>query len=298
MGFGRGKVILLGEHSVVHGSAAIAIGIDRGISAVARVAAEDLLSVSPWDVRIRPRKNGVRPLERAFAIALATYSDRPPLQIDAQVDLPSGAGLGCSAALGVAVFDALDQALGVNRSREDLGSLALRWEEVFHGTPSGIDNMAAALGGMLHYQKGAALKRLRVSQPFAVVIADSGERSETKEMVALVACQLASSPARVRKKFDDVSELVREAEQTLSKGDMSTLGRLLDSNHEILSSLHLSTPKIEELIRLARAQGALGAKVTGAGGGGCIVALAEDDEHAHRIRGALGARCFVDGVHP
>jgi mevalonate kinase len=117
-------------------------------------------------------------------------------------------------------------------------------------------------------------------------------------MVALVACQLASSPARVRKKFDDVSELVREAEQTLSKGDMSTLGRLLDSNHEILSSLHLSTPKIEELIRLARAQGALGAKVTGAGGGGCIVALAEDDEHAHRIRGALGARCFVDGVHP
>jgi len=298
MGFGRGKVILLGEHSVVHGSPAIAMGIQRGISATARLADEDLLTVSPWDSRVRPRDNGEQPLERAFAIALATYPDRPRLQIDVQVDLPSGAGLGCSAALGVAVFDAIDQALRVNRSREELGRIALRWEEVFHGNPSGIDNMAAALGGVLHYRKGAPLKRLQVARPFAVVVADSGERSETKEMVSLVACQLASSPARVREKFDDVSELVREAELAFSRGDMAALGRLLDLNHDILSSLLLSTPKVEELCRLARAQGALGAKVTGAGGGGCIVALAEDDKHAHRIREALGARSFVDGVHP
>ena len=287
---------MLGEHSVVHGSAAIAMGINRGICAVARAAAEDLLTVSPWGSRVRPRDNGEQPLERAFAIALAAYSDRPPLQIDVQVDLPSGAGLGCSAALGVAVFDAIDQALHVNRSREELGRIALRWEEVFHGNPSGIDNMAAALGGVLHYTKGAPLKRLQLAQPFRVVIADSGERSETKKMVSLVASQLASNPARVRDKFDDVSDLVREAEVALSNGEMRTLGQLLNLNHGILSSLLLSTPKVEELCRLARAQGALGAKVTGSGGGGCIVALAEDDEHAHRICDALGSRSFVDGV--
>jgi mevalonate kinase len=296
MGFGRGKVILLGEHSVVHGSAAIAMGINRGISAIARIADGDLLTVSPWGSGVLPRNNGEQPLERAFAIALAAYPDRPPLQIDVQVDLPSGAGLGCSAAMGVAVFDAIDQALRVNRSREELGRIALRWEEVFHGNPSGIDNMAAALGGVLHYKKGAPLKRLQVARPFRVVVADSGERSETKKMVSLVASQLASNPARVRDKFDEVCDLVREAELALCNGDMRTLGRLLNLNHGILSSLLLSTPKVEELCRLARAQGALGAKVTGAGGGGCIVALAEDDEHAFRIRDALGARSFVDGV--
>ncbi|RLB42578.1 MAG: mevalonate kinase, partial [Deltaproteobacteria bacterium] len=256
MGFGRGKVILLGEHAVVHGSAAIAMGIDRGISAVARVADEDLLTVSPWSSRVRPRDKGEQPLERAFAIALAAYSDRPRLQVDVQVGLPSGAGLGCSAALGVAVFDAIDQALRVSRSREELGKIALRWEEVFHGNPSGIDNMTAALGGVLHYKKGAPLKRLRVARPFRIVVADSGERSETKKMVSLVASQLASNPARVRDKFNDVCDLVREAEVALSTGDMQTLGRLLNLNHGILSSLLLSTPKVEELCRLARAQGA------------------------------------------
>lgn len=296
MGFGRGKVILLGEHSVVHGSPAIAMGISRGISAVARAADEDLLSLSPWSLQVRPRNDGREPLEQAFAIALGTYSNRPPLRVDVQVDLPSGAGLGCSAALGVAIFDAIDGALCVSRSREELGRMAHEWEEVFHGSPSGIDNMAAAVGGVLRYRKGAPLKPLSLARPLRVVVAHSGERSKTKEMVSLVARQLASNPARVRDKFDDVSDLVDEAEVALSTGDMRTLGRLLNWNHGILSSLLLSTPKVEDLCRLARAHGALGAKVTGAGGGGCIVALAEDEEHAHRIRVVLGSRSFVDEV--
>lgn len=289
-------MILLGEHSVVHGSPAIAMGINRGIGAVARVADEDLLTVSPWSSRVRPDNNGEEPLERAFAIALGAYSNRPRLRIDVQVDLPSGAGLGCSAALGVAVFDAIDGVLCISRTREELGRMVHGWEEVFHGSPSGIDNMAAAVGGVLRYRKGAPLKPLSLARPLQVVVAHSGERSKTKEMVSLVACQLASNPARVRDKFDDVSDLVDEAELALSTGDMHTLGRLLNWNHGILSSLLLCTPKVEELCRLARAQGALGAKVTGAGGGGCIVALAEDEEHAHRIRSALGSCSFVDEV--
>jgi len=296
MGFGGGKVILLGEHSVVHGSPAIAVGINRGISAVARFADEDLLTVSPWSSRVRPRNNSEEPLEQAFAIALGAYSDRPRLRIDVQVDLPSGAGLGCSAALGVAVLDAIDGALCISRSREELGRMAQSWEEVFHGSPSGIDNIAAAVGGVLRYRKGAPHKPLSLGQPLHVVVAHSGERSKTKEMVSLVACQLASNPVRVRDKFDDVSDLVDEAEVALSTGDMPILGRLLNRNHAILSSLFLCTPKVEDLCRLARAQGALGAKVTGAGGGGCIVALAEDEEHAHRVRDALGSRSFVDEV--
>lgn len=291
-------MILLGEHSVVHGSPAIAMGINRGISAVARPADKDLLTVSPWSSRVRPRDKGDEPLERAFAIALSTYSSRPPLRIDVQVDLPSGAGLGCSAALGVAIFDAIDGALCIKRSREELGARVRRWEEVFHGSPSGIDNMTAAVGGLLRYEKGAPLERLSLARPIQIVVAHSGETSKTKEMVSLVASQLASDSARVRGKFDEVSDLVDRAEAALSTGDLPTLGRLLNVNHGILSSLLLCTPRIEELCRLARAEGALGAKVTGAGGGGCIVALAEDERHAERIRDALGSRSFVDEARP
>ena len=295
-GFGRGKVIFLGEHAVVHGSPAIAVGINRGISAVARFADEDLLAVSPWSARVRPRNNGEDSLGRAFAIALAAYPNRPGLRVDARVDLPSGAGLGCSAALGVAVFDAIDKALCISRSREDLGTMVQQWEDVFHGIASGIDNMTAAVGGVLRYQRGAPLKRLSLAQPIHLVVAHSGATSKTKEMVSLVACQRASDPAGVGEKFDDVSDLVSEAEEALSAGDMRTLGRLLDWNHDILRSLLLCTPRVEELCSLAKSQGALGAKITGAGGGGCIVALAEDEKHAHRIRDVLGSRSFVDEV--
>ena len=97
MGFGRGKVILLGEHAVVHGCPAIAVGIERGVTAEAVTAERDLLRLSPWDLALGPDSNGDEPLERAFAAALAMYPSRPALEVSAQVDLPAGAGLGCSA---------------------------------------------------------------------------------------------------------------------------------------------------------------------------------------------------------
>ena len=97
MGFGRGKVILLGEHAVVHGCPAIAVGIERGVTAEAVTAERDLLRLSPWDLALGPDSNGDEPLERAFAAALAMYPSRPALEVSAQVDLPAGAGLGVRA---------------------------------------------------------------------------------------------------------------------------------------------------------------------------------------------------------
>ena len=100
MGFGRGKVILLGEHAVVHGCPAIAVGIERGVTATAVLAERDLLRLSPWGLALEPNADGVEPLERAFAVALALYPERPSFEVNAKVDLPAGAGLGCSAAIG------------------------------------------------------------------------------------------------------------------------------------------------------------------------------------------------------
>ena len=296
MGFGRGKVILLGEHAVVHGCPAIAVGIEHGVTAKAVVAERDLLQLSPWDLALRPNAEGDEPLERAFAGALATYPARPPLEVRAQVDLPAGAGLGCSAAIGVAVLDAIDEAVGIERSRLDLGAAALAWEKVFHGNPSGIDNTMSAVGGVALYRKGDPLQPLHSNKPLHLVIGYSGESSSTKEMVASVSRQLVGDPKRVTKSFEGIEVLVRNAKLAIEAGDHIALGQLLDLNHTILSSLMLCTTKLDDMCQTARRAGALGAKITGAGGGGCMFALAPKRDEALRLRDVLGEGSFVAEV--
>jgi mevalonate kinase len=296
MGFGRGKVILLGEHAVVHGCPAIAVGIERGVTAEAVVAERDLLRLAPWDLALRPDAEGDEPLERAFAAALALYPARPSLEVNALVDLPAGAGLGCSAAIGVAVLDAIDETLGVERTRLELAAAALAWERIFHGNPSGIDNTMSAVGGVALYRKDEALRPLRSNKPLHLVIGCSGEPSSTKEMVASVGRQLENDPKRVTKAFEGIEVLVRNAKLAIEAGDHIALGQLLDLNHTILSSLMLCTTKLDDMCQAARRAGALGAKMTGAGGGGCMFALAPKRDEALRLRGVLGEGAFVAEV--
>jgi mevalonate kinase len=296
MGFGRGKVILLGEHAVVHGWPAIAVGIERGVTAEAVTAERDLLRLSPWDLALGPDAEGDEPLERAFAAALAVYPSRPALEVSAKVDLPAGAGLGCSAAIGVAVLDAIDEALGIERSRTDLAKAALAWEKVFHGNPSGIDNTMSAIGGVALYRKGDELRSLHSNKPLHLVIGYSGEPSSTKEMVASVGRQLENDRERVNKAFEGIEVLVRNAKLAIEAGDLVALGQLLDLNHTILSSLMLCTTKLDDMCQAARRAGALGAKMTGAGGGGCMFALAPKRDEALRLRDVLGEGSFVAEV--
>jgi mevalonate kinase len=296
MGFGRGKIILLGEHAVVHGCPAIAVGIERGVTAEAKVADRDLLTLAPWNLTLAPDPDGDEPLERAFASVLALYPERPALDVDARVELPAGAGLGCSAAIGVAVLDAIDALLGVERSREDLAEAALSWERVFHGNPSGIDNTMSAIGGVAVYRRGEPLEPLRSNKPIHLVVGYSGESSSTKEMVASVARQLEDDPDRVNKAFEGIEVLVRNARFAIEAGDHVALGQLLDLNHTILRSLMLCTSKLDEMCQLARRSGALGAKMTGAGGGGCMFALAPKQDEALRLRDVLGEGAFVAEV--
>lgn len=296
MGFGRGKVILLGEHAVVHGVPAIAVGIERGVTASAFRAKTDLLRLAPWGLSLAPNPSDEEPLARAFAAALALYPERPALEVSAEVALPAGAGLGCSAAIGVAVLDAIDESLGIARSRMELGAAALGWEKVFHGNPSGIDNTISAVGGVALYRKGHALAPLHSKTPLHLVIGYSGVSSSTKEMVASVARQLEHDPTRVTKAFEGIEVLVRKAKLAIEVGDLVALGRLLDVNHSILTSLLLSTTRLDDMCRSARLAGALGAKMTGSGGGGCMFALAANRDEAMRLCGVLGEGAFVAEV--
>jgi mevalonate kinase len=295
--FGHGKVILLGEHGVVYGRPALAASLARGVHARAEPADRDRLVVEPWDVSVEPDASSEGPLARGLAAVLDQYEQpRAPLRIEAQVDLPGSAGLGCSAALGVAVLGAVDEHLGLHRSREEKAEASFHWERVFHGTPSGVDSAMASGAGMAVFHKGEPLEPVHPSSPLTLVIGHSGEPGSTKEMVDAVARQRERAPERVDQTFDGMASLVRNARLAAVAGDLQGFGKLMDLNQALLNSLMVSTTRLEDLCNAARAAGATGAKLTGAGGGGCMIALAEDRGAAERIVRSLediGAEAFI-----
>ena len=291
-----GKVILLGEHSVVYGHPAIAAALDRGVTARGTRSlagdAIDELRIAPWGVHTQPdaAQDGAPSLGRAFAAVLASYaSARPRVRVEAEVAIPGGSGLGCSAALGVAVVRAIDEALGETHSVDDDIARSLLWERVFHGHPSGVDNAMAAAGGLALFVKGAPLLPLLARRALHLVVGDSGEASTTKSMVESVARQNAQVPDKTRQTFEAIAAIVRNGKLAIEGGDLRGLGQLMDMNQWLLAGLMLSTPKLEEMCGAARDAGALGAKLTGGGGGGCMIALCADAAAAERVRKAVGA---------
>jgi mevalonate kinase len=296
-----GKVILLGEHAVVYGVPAIAVGIDRGAHAVATPQDDgpSRLYVRGWEIEIREDERD-RDLGRALhAVLTATRASSgipsSPVLVEAQADLPPGGGLGCSAALGVAVARALDP----SAKTHEIIERAMAWERVFHGNPSGIDAAVAASGGCVLFEKGKGLEPIRVRQGLTLCIGHSGVASSTKSMVEAVARLRARRPEVVEKSFEGIRSLTRNARLALEAGDRVALGKLMDLNQMLLSGLFVSSPEIERMCALARDAGALGAKLTGAGGGGCVVALVPGGAVAERVLTAWraeGFECFATKV--
>jgi mevalonate kinase len=269
-----GKVILLGEHAVVYGVPALAVGIDRGARAVATPLDQGpcRLKVRGWNIAVRENEEN-HDLARAFRALLdAAREDRPamtPVSIEVEADLPPGGGLGCSAAMGVAVARALDPAVTDDALQEQ----AMAWERVFHGNPSGVDAAVSARGGCIFFRKGEPLERVRVRGTLHLCVGSTGMASSTKSMVDAVARQRARRPEIVGKAFEGIRSLVHNARLAIEGGDRQTVGKLMDLNQMLLAGLFVSTPEIERMCAMARDAGALGAKLTGAGGGGSVVAL-------------------------
>lgn len=266
LGQARGKAILLGEHAVVYGVPALVAGLEVGARARATIASE--LAVDWVDERL-PASD---PLYEALARLTAAFN-APPVHLRLELALPSGMGLGASAALGVAAARAVRE-LGT-RPSEPLSPAVDAWERVFHGNPSGVDAAAAELGGVLRFVRGEKPVPLELKTSFDLCVCLAAPPASTKEMVEQVRRGRDQDPAAFQAKLDEIGQLVDAGALALSSGDLDHLGALMSRNHEILRSFQLSTGELEKARELALEAGALGAKLTGSGGGGALIALGD-----------------------
>ena len=286
--FGPGKVILLGEHGVVYGHPALAAALSRGMRAWG-VPAESTTLEIPEGVSTAHQES----LERAFARA-AKKAKYPKISVHLESELPLSMGLGSSGALAVAVSRVLLEArTGEPAKAKDVEALALEMEKEFHGTPSGVDHTTSARGTMVLFKKGKAIE-VSASKPVKVLVAMVGPRSSTRLTVGALRERQKRWPARYRRMFDQIGRLVLEGATSARVGDLEALGDVMNMNHGLLSALGLSSPQIEAMVYRLRGMGALGAKLTGAGGdGGAVIGLFREPEPTVMKLRAQGVDCFA-----
>jgi mevalonate kinase len=272
-GFGHAKVILVGEHGVVYGHPAIAAGISVGIAVSARPG-DGRLRVPAWNLEARAGDGS--DVGRALA-ALLGRLETPNLDFEGEARIPSRAGLGSSAALAVAVARAALAATGRTGAEALLDAAVGQAEAVFHGNPSGIDGAAAKTGAAGRFTRAEGWQPLPVLQSFTICVGLSGRPRDTAAQVTAVA-RLRARLAVADDLLAALGRLADDAATALAKGDVDGLGRIFDAAHGVLAALRLSGPEIETLVHGARAAGAIGAKLTGAGGGGAVIALAPGHE--------------------
>lgn len=284
------KIILAGEHSVVYGQPALVIAIDK--RAFAKV--ERTGSIVKPIIQITTQNYGTS-ISTPFSVGYEFFANQPAhfhpllqiiqsiyvkeglhdsLKIDIHSEIPKGAGLGSSAAVCVSLSAALASAFELDYSLEDISALAFEGEKVVHGTPSGVDNTIATFGGCLRYQQGK-IKSVRGSD-IQLIIGNTGISHETKTWVSKVRSRYDAYPEVIAPIIEAMGFLVGEAEKYLTSGDLERLGELFDINHGLLSTIGVSIPRLDQLVNIARTAGAYGAKLTGAGGGGCMFALVDE----------------------
>lgn len=276
-----GKVILLGEHAVVYGAPALAAGLSIGAHAVAQHGRGPMVSELQLDPSIRRDGQSEDAVTQSFKALIGELPLASPVLVQATTQLPIGGGLGSSAALGVAIaraVEALNRDAQTPENEAQVLARATAWERVFHGNPSGVDTAAAMRGGFLRFSKNEGIRVIRPHAPIHLCIGWSGESASTKAMVDGVARLKSRNPALVDRNVAAISALVENAARALSDWDLQAFGKLMDLNQMLLAGLMVSTEAIERMCALAREAGALGAKLTGSGGGGSVIALLPSGE--------------------
>ncbi|MEJ2127361.1 MAG: hydroxymethylglutaryl-CoA reductase, degradative [Woeseiaceae bacterium] len=260
-GIAAGKVILLGEHAVVYGKHALALPIPAAVSAT--------LVEEPVAPAIPELEAAIRLIKKQLGVADSPYGVRVVSK------LPLAMGLGASAAFAVAIARAYNARHELGLDDDGINAVAYECEKLAHGTPSGIDNTIATFGeAMLFSNEGSlSLEAIDINEAPPIVIACSHQQGRTKKLVAAVRERREQNPAQYDAIFEQIDALSRSGAQALAAGNHDELGRLMNICQGLLNAIGVSTPELEAMIGIARNAGSAGAKLTGAGGGGSIVAL-------------------------
>jgi len=301
-GSAAGKAILLGEHAVVYGRPALAVPLSdlRATAEVRPLSKRGGVTIRAQDLGRSYRLEGrytegdAEPLQVTARNAMERLGVDPAgedLAIAVRSRIPIARGLGSGTAVATAMIRALARHYGRDLPASEVSDLVYRTEVILHGTPSGVDNTVVAFERPVWFRRGAEPALLALSAPLALVIADTGVPANTREAVAAVRERREADPATVDGVFDAIGALAEEGRAALDEGDRARLGALMSRNHECLRALGVSTPALDHLVQAAREAGALGAKLSGGGRGGCAIALV-----TARTRDAVAAAVIAAGA--
>ncbi len=287
------KVILFGEHFVVYGEPAIVLAIDKRAYAKVENRNDKRLYLRSVNLNLagyfddgtfktehgnaKEATMKFAPVRLAVEKVLEKHGKKEGLNIEVNSTVPVAAGLGSSAAVVAAVTTALGALLRLKMSKEDVFRITFQAEEIVHGAPSGIDPAISTFGGALLFQMDTGLKPLEAKTDIPLVIGDTGVERSTRFQVERVREVKERYPKVVEPMMRSAREIVLRAIEALKQNDVETLGELMNINHALLYGIGVSDESLEWLINAARKAGALGAKLTGAGGGGCMIALTRNE---------------------
>jgi len=276
-----GKIILFGEHAVVYGQPALAVPVTQ-VQADVRIDRifSSGIRINAPDVRLNEKLDALAP---THPLAATVRNTLHALQADSlsnvvilvRSSIPVASGLGSGAAVSVAIIRALAKQLKKDLTNEQVSALAFETEKLYHGTPSGIDNTVITYAKPVYFVKNQPIEVFNVKYPFMIVIGDTGVPASTKESVRDVRIQHHKRPARYETLFATIGSIAKTARQLIESGMPESLGPLMDENHAMLRSMDVSSPELDHLVEAARAGGALGAKMSGGGRGGNMIALAQ-----------------------
>ena len=297
-----GKIILFGEHAVVYGQPAIAAPVTQVRATVTvtdsepsgvRLIAPDL-GKAYWLREAQAQD----PLARAVRLVEeAADSELSQLTVTVRSTIPIASGLGSGAATAAALIRALARHLSRAElaSDEQVCALAYEVERIHHGTPSGIDNTVVAFEKPVYFVRGERNNRVEpftVAAPLTLLIGDTGVRSATRQVVGDVRRHWENEPARFDEIFEACGEIARAARRALELGEVRELGELMNENQKWLEAMTVSSTELEKLIGAARRAGALGAKLSGAGRGGNMIALVTPETEAGVRQALIRAGAF------
>jgi mevalonate kinase len=302
-GIAPGKVILFGEHAVVYGQPALAAPITQVCAtAVVREGEPGAgLAVHALDLdqQVHLGEAG-QPLAVAAGLALQWLGlDEPDWVVEVSSTIPIASGLGSGAAVSVAILRAMCGAARQELPAERASALAFEVERLYHGTPSGVDNTVVAYGQPVYFIRGRAPQPFTIGRPFLLAIADTGISSPTRVAVGDVRAQAEAEPRRYSDLFNQIGGTAAEAKIAIRYGTPDELGPLMDRNHALLQEIGVSCPELDALVVAARAAGAGGAKLSGAGRGGNMIALVSHDNEqavAEALRAAGAVRVIVTEI--